>query len=59
MDDKIKTIKELGVIPNMPGTGRPALNCDNLGYPVSVGDDEWENKLKKLYRKVPGGWVRK
>jgi len=47
------------VIPNMLGSNRPVLNCDMLGYPVSVGDEEWENKLKKLYREVPGGWVRK
>lgn len=35
------------------------LTCDKLGYEPDVGDDEWNNKLKKLYVKVPGGWVRK
>jgi hypothetical protein len=47
------------VIPNMDGRRRPEINCDRLGYPANVGDYEWNTKLKKLYRKVDGGWVRK
>jgi hypothetical protein len=47
------------VIPNMPGSKRPQLTTDALGYPSSIGDDDWNAKLKKLYVKVPGGWRRK
>lgn len=46
------------VIPPMPGRGRPAMLSDKLGYPVSVGDYDWDH-LRHLYRQVKGGWVRK
>jgi hypothetical protein len=52
-------MEERKVIPNMPGKSRPRLNCDILGYPPEVGDEEWNTKLKKLYIKAKGGWVRK
>lgn len=47
------------VIPNMKGKTRPFLLSDRLGYPESVGDEDWETKLKYLYTQVEGGWVRK
>jgi hypothetical protein len=47
------------VIPNMSGKDRPLLLSDKLGYPTYVCDEEWETKLKKLYKEVPGGWVRR
>lgn len=50
---------EQKVIPNMAGSTRPLLSCDRLGYPKSVGDEEWRTKLKHLYTQVRGGWVRK
>ncbi len=34
------------------------LWCDKAGYDIEVGDAEWK-KLKHLYKKVKGGWVRK
>lgn len=47
-------------IPEYNGRGRPELNTDRLGYDPSVGDEEWETKLKKLYKRLPNGnWVRK
>jgi hypothetical protein len=47
------------VTPNMRGANRPQLSCDNLGYPISVGDAEWNSKHRKNYVEVPGGWHRK
>jgi hypothetical protein len=52
-------MSERKVIPNMPGRNRPELNCDRIGYHASVGDYEWEAKLKNLYIQVPGGWIRR
>lgn len=46
------------IIPEYEGRNRPEINSDRLGYPPEVGDQEWD-KLKKLYKKVPGGWIRK
>jgi hypothetical protein len=47
------------IIPNMRGTYRPQLTCDNLGYPIAVGDEEWETKHKQNYVQVSGGWRKK
>jgi hypothetical protein len=52
-------MSERKVIPNMPGKQRPMLNTDSIGYPPEVGDEEWNTKLKKLYTKTKGGWMRK
>jgi hypothetical protein len=52
-------VSKHAVIPNMSGKNRPQLLSDNLGYPLAIGDDDWETKLSKLYVKVPGGWRRR
>lgn len=48
------------VVKNIPGRNRPALSCDNHGYPPSVGDAEWETKHKHLWTEGPKGtWTKK
>jgi hypothetical protein len=47
-------------IPNEPGKNRPLMLSDKLGYPTSVGDEDWEKKHKQYYTQLPNGnWVKK
>jgi hypothetical protein len=46
-------------VPNLKGKFRPEMLSDRLGYPASVGDEDWKNH-KRFWRRLPNGeWVRK
>lgn len=47
-------------VKNMPGRNRPELTCDRLGYHPSVGDEEWETKHRRNWKRLPNGvWEKR